>query len=444
MKADVTARRNTMGGIFSDAFMVFLCIVSVFLFYFNLVPINSGSMFAGVVTAGAVFLPTKHRYGYSPLKVLLITFYVFLIAGIVVNDYFRPRLSFETQQLSLLAFFSLAIGLYLASVIIPIGNKVTDQPIDQCKTKLFLRLLVVIGMTVFSYLIATKGIPIFSSSPNYARLEFFRGSGHLAFFFHALSAVSLALLFDAVARFNARAIAMSHAFALIVFVCNSLIGGRGVVLANLISYFLVYALLKRKSVNTLYMVFAAAMGILFMTGVGSLRRFGHISVNTMFFELSVILTARPEALDWIVLRFPSEELYGWTRYFSDALRLLPWISGAQNSELKDILLGDQHSMPDGAEINPGLIGEAYINMGKSGVLYVPLILGMLCFWLYAKAKKHSGSFFWISAYAIMFAYTLIGLSSGLGTRVPRLIILIGWVAVIDYAFKYRFVFKSSR
>jgi len=385
--------------------------------------------FSLFLAVSVFFLKLNHSESFSPIKIISLTYIVFLLIGASIFEQLRlAGFSGKSEQMIYVGFIGLLLGMIIPTFFSPSSpsNKKFHAP---CMARPILLFLLGVSAACYLILIALSGIPLLSDNVDQARINFFAGKGHIAIFYRGAPALSLALLIDALSRNRLKFIILSHFVAFFIVISLLAIGGRGLTLSFLMSYILLHLFMRGKDIKFLIVLFGAIFALGFMSTIGSIRRFGSATVTGALEELIIILTARPAANQLILNEFESGDKFGITAYFVNIASLLPGVSVNTNLELRNIIFLNAENMPETAGINPSISGEAFINFGHWGVFFVPAIFGLVNMMLYIKAKKSEG-FFWLAFYFLTLGSSVIAVTSGIGVRMPDVVVSLLWLGII--------------
>ncbi len=376
---------------------------------------------------------------YSPIFCLTFVYGAFLLLGAAFFDVMRPGSFFESSTRFInVGFLCMLLGLCLPTALL--GNRRADGPpvFVTAKSRQVLYGLLGVSLLAYLVLVGLSGLPVLSANINQARIDFLAGKGFIALFYHASAIVNLALLYDAIGRNRKRQILASHVIMGLIALSYLLIGARGATLAVGVSYAFFYIYLKQIRINLLLVFAAAIVGLLFLAALGSLRRFGGLSLDGMTQETVIILTARPAANQLILNKLQQFDAFGAGAYFENALRLIPGYSVNTNLQLREIVLGTNTFMPSSAGVNPSIVGEAVVNLGPIGLVFVPFLFGliMVLFFLWMKRRP---TFFRMALYFTFVAYSIIAITSGIGARMPDFVIATFWVSIVNLFYRNKLV-----
>lgn len=437
MNSGVTKIYGISAGVIFDLFGFFISITLCLLTLTDTFSLNSSFAMIFAVALLAISRPIDRNQAGNPLIFLILAYLAFLVVGHFVDESIRPKPPLEARKLTAISFFSMMTGVFLAGLVGTMALRSAKNRQQYFRSS-YAKLMMFFGFASYLLLVARAGsIPLLASNPDVARYQFFSGAGYLAIFFHGLPILIMAYL-SASFLPNARASKRSaHLMISVVLIMQLLVGMRGVFLATLLAYTLIYYRLSGITLKRSMIILYVLCALLFLGAVGSFRRFGGLSLDGMIFELIVVFTARTEVLGWIVDRFPVSETYGWSRYVTDIVRLIPGVNQAQNVELRYLLIGEGGPMHEAAELNAGIVGEAWINAGNSGVVVVSFLFGLLIMLSYFRSVKDPDSFLKNATFSIIFSYMIVSITSGVGTRVPQLVILGAWILIASRLFKKR-------
>ena len=418
----------------SEIGLLALLLVSAWLLGTGAMGVEAAAATCVAVFLMLVFFPVRNTEIFSPITLLAFSYFVFLLLGALVFEVIRERDYLpEAQLLVFSGFIYLSLGLLIGNFLFSFKPRHEAYTL-YCREPKLIWALLGVSMLAYVTLIAMGGIPLLSENPNHARIQFFSGKGHFAVFVRAAPVLSIALLIDAIGRGSRNRLLRSHIVFAIVIVMNLLTGARGATLSVVLVYMLVYLSLTGTRVTKLQVFLAALAALVMLSVVGAQRRFSEISFDNLFQELVVILSARPAAVQRILDRFPEGQEFGLINYFSDIVRLLPGVDVSQNARVRDIIFSSSTDMHQLAGINPSLVGEAMMNVGPLGPYFLPFAVGLFAAGIYALAKSGKPTFFSIAIYFSVMAELVISVSSGLGTRMPGLIIAIFWIVVVSRLF----------
>jgi oligosaccharide repeat unit polymerase len=369
---------------------------------------------------------------FSPRFFMIVSFLAFIMVGAWMFEVFLGRDILQDVQNSVfVAFCSLLLGLYVGNFVFRPGTLKAIPALAPSPNAIIF--FVFIGFLAYLVLVAMGGIPILSSDPDKSRILFFAGKGAVGVFYKSLPISIGAYQYHAYASGQRKLVVRAHWLFVLLGVSLILIGGRGALLSAIVVYVVSAQILGGNRTKTGLIVVLLPIGGLVLGAIGALRRFGELSLVGVTEEIKIILTARPAALNMVFNRFDSDNPLGWATYFADFLKLLPGVSKGQNARLREAIFSGFDQMSDTAGINPSIVGEAMINAGPIGPYLVPGILGFFLVWLFRRAVRSHASFFYLQLYLLTLVASMIAVTSGLVPRIPELMILILWLAIINQA-----------
>lgn len=383
---------------------------------------------------------------YHPMVLMLGAYFVLILAGTMLFDFVKGRSYNEFASVLVYSgFISMFCGIFLSRCRFLWGapnlGGIYSLLLLGARSKSLIIVVAILGLAAFLTLVGLGGIPLLAADVDTARLSFYSGKGYLNFLFMALPIVAVAFLFDALSQNSHRRMAYAHIFALIVVFLIFLTGFRSASIKASFLYLLTYMLIKNVRINYLKMAVLFIVLFSFLILVGAYRRGGGIDMASLTMEAGITIVARPAMLEMILNHFDSANIMHGAGYFADFRKLLPGSQVGQNVDLKYLVFPNADKMPALAGVTPSLIGEAYLNFGKVGVIIVPFVLGFLLGKLQMVCVHKRASFFFVVFYMTLLLESVISLVAGIGTRLPQYMLILFWVVVISilYGRRVRFV-----
>lgn len=409
-------------GINDDVSATILCILCVAILAFLLVKLPSLKV-------------------YDPMVVLLGSYFVLILVGTWVFELIKGR-SYDSTASVLVygGFVSMFCGVLLSryKLLVVETKSFPHLPsvLAGAKSKILILLLSFIGLLGFFALVLQGGIPILASDVDTARLNFFSGKGYLNSFFMVLPIVAVAFLFDSYSSGSRRRVQYVHLFAILVTALNFLTGFRTAPLKAALLYLLSYLLVTKTRVSLYKLLAMFALLLLFLVLVGAFRR-GSIDIEYLVMETGITVVARPAMLEIILNRFDLANLLHGSGYFADFIKLLPGSQVGQNVELKYQMFPYADNMPALAGVTPSIIGEAYMNFGRVGTLFIPFVVGFSLGRLYKLCIGNPNNFFVVILYVSLLLESVVALVAGIGTLLPTYLVTLFWIIIVSTLYKKR-------
>jgi len=371
-----------------------------------------------------VFLVLKGEI-YHPV-VLVGSSYVFLLViGTFVFEEFRGRpLSPYVHNLIGIGFLALLSS--LSMVIILTGGKKHPQKYQLQHVQLVYGLAILGILSALIMFAKFKGIPLLAANPNEAKVNFLAGNGIFNLFFKGMPVFAMAILYIRVQL--GQSLLIAHMYCGLMMILILLAGYRSTTLISLGEYVFLYLIIKEKKVPTYAWVVAFILAIFYMTFLGSYRR-GNAGLAGATEELDIILNTRPVWVEIIIRNFTEFDYYHGSLYYNDFKRFLPGTQVNANVDLKYALFANADDMPENTGITPSIVGEAYMNFGQDGVLWVSIVVGIiigLFYWQFLQQQN----FLWMALFLTLVFGMAGGIQSGIGLKLIHLTQFWFWVIFI--------------
>ncbi|NJN27491.1 MAG: oligosaccharide repeat unit polymerase [Cyclobacteriaceae bacterium] len=363
---------------------------------------------------------------YHPVVLLGSSYILLLGVGSVLFPLFRGRpLNDYTLNLIGLGFISLITGIFLVEAIgLP-------KSVNKQETKI--RFVEIVYIFALLGLISTllmflrfKGIPILAANPNEAKVNFLAGNGILNLFFKGMPIFALAMLY--VQFHSGKSLFLAHIYCMLIIGFILAAGYRSTTLISLGEYVFMYLILTKKKLNIPAIIITMAVAILFLAFLGSYRR-GKPGFSGAVDEIDIVVNARPMMVELITRNFSTLDFFKGSLYYNDFKRFLPGTQVNANVDLKFAIFQNAEAMPEIAGVTPSIIGEAYMNFGQTGVLWVTLLTGAISGIFYVSFLKKQ-NFLRTTLFLTLVFGLAGGIQSGIGLKLIHLTQFWFWVIVI--------------
>ena len=410
-----------------------LIILMAFLVYTNAVEKIDLSIFWFLVyVTSIVFIIVKFRNGlfFDPMFVLPSAYLFILVVGSLLFHWIEQRdYSVYASNLIGVGYLSLIIGLLLSSTYLYrfVGFKIRKPVPHPCplKNKFIINLFIIISIIASLILyIKSGGSPLLAENRNEAKLGLLAGKGYLSIFVIGLQMLSLAVLYDLCAK--NKKLLRSHILAIVVIFILFLSGFRSKTMIFGAEYISLMLLFYRRKLSLTLLVSCTFIVTLFLGAMGSFRNRGSLDLLSILNEIGIILTARPIMVELIIRNFNDSHYFWGSRYFADLVKLLPGSQTGANVALKYEIFPNADKLPDMAGVTPSIVGEAYMNFGSSGILWIMLFMGAFLGLTYSYIKQNPS--FKACAFYLTLVFGMAGaMQSGIGTKIVHLVLFWFWI-----------------
>lgn len=410
-----------------------LIILMAFLLYTNaLEKFDLIILWCFVYVVSIFFIVNKFRNGlfFHPLFILPSAYLFILVVGSLLFHWIEQRdYSLYASNLIGVGYLSLVIGLFLSSTYLDrfLSIKII-KPIEYpypLKNKSIINLFIIIS-TIASLILFVKsgGSPLLAENRNEAKFGLLAGNGYLYIFVIGLQMLSLAALYDLCAK--NKKLLRSHILAIVVMFILFLSGFRSKTMIFGAEYISLLLFFYRRKLSLTLLVSCTFIVILFLGAMGSFRNRGSLDLLTILNEIGIVLTARPVMVELIIRNFNESHYFWGSRYFADLVKLLPGSQAGANVDLKYEIFPNADKLPDIAGVTPSIVGEAYMNFGSSGILWVMLFIGIFLGLTYSYMKQRPS--FKVCAFYLTLVFGMAGaMQSGIGTKVVHLVLFWFWI-----------------
>lgn len=303
---------------------------------------------------------------------------------------------------------------YVALMLPNVGYRVSDVSVSFSLVPARLKLLVAVSLVFFLLLVALSGVPIFSDSPNEARVNFFN-NGYLATLFVAPAQAALVSSLIAGMSGKLRPLA-AYSIAALMVGMFLLTGNRGLIVFPLLGVALFAAFYFRKGLRLMLMlgaVFVVASALFSFwrnynawgqDHINNLARQGYTGWRAYFASDLSYLAGTSEAFDLVLALFPDQvEHPRGSVFFGALISPLPGEQMTAGQFLKSLLGYDF----EGFGLAMGSPAGFYMDFGVWGVVAGFLVFGVLARWLRSAASA-SGRFilpyFYLGGHLVLMNY----------------------------------------
>ncbi|MCZ2355354.1 MAG: oligosaccharide repeat unit polymerase [Bacteroidia bacterium] len=394
------------------------------------------------VAGGAYIIQrVKRGYLYEPIVLVGGSYLSALVIGELMYTFFKDRdYGFLGLNYTGLGFASFLLGAYITQKYNFIFSKqgLVTKPFTFHPAANY-RLLwgvaaacLVITVTLFA---RAGTIPILSSNPAQAKMNFFAGNGLFSVFLKGIPFICIALLYDSlVAPKPGKFFRLNILTGIYIFI-TVLIGFRSTIVVFLVQYISVYWMFNRKTIPV-SLILSAIIGLLILVSlVGAFRR-GSLTLADFTHEIGITLVARPVVFELILKNYNEDKFAYGARYLEDLKKLLPGEQTGANVDLKFEIFKGFADMPDTAGITPSIIGEAYINFGHYGIMGICLACGLIASYFYTRARKKP-NFFYICFLTHITLFLVVSIISGIGTALINFMIGLIWTIFLSVLYEHK-------
>ncbi len=410
-----------------------LIIVMAFLIYTNaLEKIDLSIIWYLTYAVSIFFVASKFKNGlfFDPMFILPSAYFFILVVGSLVFYWVEKRsYSFYASNLIGIGYLSLVVGLFLSSIYLSkivnfkaIKSATYPYPL---KNKSIINIFIVISIVASLILfVKSGGSPLLAENRNEAKFGLLAGNGYLYIFVIGLQMLSLAVLYDLSAK--NKKLWRSHILAVIVILILFLSGFRSKTMIFGAEYIGLLLFFYSRKLSLTLLIFSIFITTLFLGAMGSFRNRGSLDLLSILNEIGIVVTARPIMVELIIRNFNESQYFWGSRYFADLIKLLPGSQTGANVDLKYEIFPNADKLPDLGGVTPSIVGEAYMNFGPSGILWVMLFIGIFMGLTYSYMKERPS--FKACAFYLTLVFGMAGaMQSGIGTKVVHLVLFWFWI-----------------